>query len=292
MKGFIEYSYLINKGILKDHEVFKKGRSGNIIYDFSCPEYKLLIEKYSLNKIAGSGSDFEKGKRLLAHFSKRLKHDSMYDNHIECNALALLEYSYKQPEHGINCLNKSKIFTEVCLALGIKARRISIMPYSVYDMDNHVVTEIFDNELNKWIMLDPSNNSYFVDENKTPLSMLEIRDKFANNEFVTFVHTSDKLDNLEKLKDKYLQENWYICKNSFWFFVNKYQGFGTKKTGNLYFLPEGFSVKRWDILNYQYRLEVCKKDYPEFVDEYAKMLKEAETEKDPVACSITILNAK
>ncbi len=59
------------------------------------------------------------------------------------------------------------------------------LPYSPYDFDNHVVTEIFDRKMNKWIMLDPTTNGYFIDENKTPLSMLEIRNKFKDLAFTT-----------------------------------------------------------------------------------------------------------
>ena len=50
---------------------------------------------------AGSGPFFA--------FSSCFRHDSMYDNHIPCDALHLLEFSYEQPDHGINCRNKSKI---------------------------------------------------------------------------------------------------------------------------------------------------------------------------------------
>ena len=47
------------------------------------------------------------------------------------------------------------------------------MPYSPYDFDNHVVVEIYDK---KWIMLDPTIDGIFIDENRTPLSLLEIRE--------------------------------------------------------------------------------------------------------------------
>ena len=287
-QDILEYSYMINRGILKANIEFEKGKEDEITYDFKCPEYQKLIEKYSLKKIAGKGSDFEKAKRLLAHFSKRLKHDSMYDNHIPCNSLDLLEYSYENKEHGINCLNKSKILAELCLALGIKARRIIIMPYSIYDLDNHVVTEIFDTNLNKWIMLDPSNNSYFIDEKGIPLSMPEIRNKFAENEFITFVHTSDKLDDLEKLSKKYLSENWYICKNSYWFIVEKYQGFGVKEE-RMYFVPKGFSINKWNILNSEYKLDTCKKYYPDMVDYFTESLEKAKKEKEVPIYSISVL---
>lgn len=77
-----------------------------------------------------------------------------YDNHIECNSLKLLEYSFENSENGINCLNKAKIITECCLALGIYARRVFINSFLLFDFDSHVAYEIFDKKLDKWIMLD------------------------------------------------------------------------------------------------------------------------------------------
>ena len=76
-------------------------------------------------------------------------------------------------------MNKSKILVECCLALGIYARHVCIMPYSPYDIGSHVVTEIFDRSLEKWVMLDPTTDGFFIDENKVALSLFEMRDKFA-----------------------------------------------------------------------------------------------------------------
>ena len=288
-KETMEYSYLINKGILNENNEFKKGNIVSIKYDFNCKEYKILKEKYKLEKIAKNGTEFEKGKRLTNYFSKRLKHDPMYDNHIPSNSLDLLEYAFNK-ENGINCLNKSKIMTEIFLSLGIKARRVTIMPYSSYDTDNHVVTEIFDNTLNKWIMLDPTTNGMFIDINKTPLSLLEIREHFSNNKFITFVKTNDKLDDLEKLSNKYLAENWYICKNSFRYFVEKYQGFGIKENNIiLNFVPKNFSIKEWEINNYKFRIDTFKNEYPKFAKVYQERLEKTKSSKEKIIYSIEIL---
>ena len=169
----------IYSGILFHNQTFAEGNLDvQIRYDFACPEFVTLREMYDLERIAGKGSDFARAQRLLHHFAPRLHHGSWYDNHVPCNALDLLEYSFDKPDQGINCLNKSKILAECCLALGIYARRVSIMPFSPYDFDNHVVTEIYDRELKKWIMLDATTDGYFVDENKTPLSLLEMQENF------------------------------------------------------------------------------------------------------------------
>lgn len=87
------------------------------------------------------------------------------------------------------------------------------MPNSGYDNDCHVVNEVWDTELNKWIMLDITNNEYWVDENGMSLSVLEIRYKGAMQEFCTPVHQGDNFHNLENLKEKYIADFLYIMKN-------------------------------------------------------------------------------
>ena len=243
----------IYSGILFNNQEFENGNTEDIIYEFGCPEFEELRNKYDLVKIAGKGSDFMRAKRLLHYLAPRLTHSSWYDNHVECNSLRLLEYSLDNPKQGINCLNKAKILVECCLALGIFARRVSIMPFSPYDFDNHVVAEIYDRILEKWIMLDPTTDGYFIDETKTPLSLLEMRSKFANAEFVTYVPSTASLKDIEKLRAKYADANMYICKNCFYFKIEKHSTFGEKK-GYLNFVPPHYSIKKAKQANCKYRI--------------------------------------
>ena len=194
----------IYSGILFHNQQFASGQTVQIQYEFDAPEFKTLNNRYDLEKTAGKGTDFMQAKRLTHYLAPRLTHCSWYDNHVPCNALDLMEYSLNNPQQGINCRNKSKILQECCMAVGIYARRVWIMPFSPYDFDNHVVTEIYDRKQKKWIMLDPTTDGYFVNENKTPLSLLEMRDAFARARFVTFVRTTDSLRDLQRLKEKYM----------------------------------------------------------------------------------------
>ena len=270
----------IYRGILFHNQEFACGDSEEFLYEFDCPEFEELRNQYDLLRIAGKGSDFVRAKRLLHNLAPRLTHASWYDNHIECNALRLLEYSLDNPEQGINCLNKSKILVECCLALGIFARRVSIMPYSPYDFDNHVVAEIFDRTLKKWIMLDPTTDGYFIDEAKTPLSLLEMRKKFANAEFITFVRSTDSLKDLEKLRAKYLDTNMYICKNLFYFQVEQCATFG-QKGDFLRFVPLHFSIKNTKIANLQYRIDNLPAEYDSFRETCRARLAETENAPEP-----------
>lgn len=272
-------------GTLFHNQEFESGNAEKIIYEFDCPEYEELRNKYDLVKIAGNGGDFVRAKRLLHNLAPRLTHSSWYDNHIECNALRLLEYSLDNPEQGINCLNKSKILVECCLALGIYARRVIIMPSSPYDFDNHVVAEIYDRTLEKWIMLDPTTDGYFIDEAKTPLSLLEMRSKFANAEFITFVLSTDSLKDVQKLRTKHLDTNMYICKNLFYFQVEQYSTFG-EKDKFLQFIPLHYAIKKTKQANLKYRIDNLPAEYEDFRKELEASVTRLEQYQEPQRTNI------
>lgn len=232
--------YVMESGILHGYLEFADGQDYDFSYDFENEDYSLLIDKYKIDTIAGDGSEFEKAVRLMNEYAPRLTHKSDYDNHIEINALSLLDYSLDNTKQGINCKNKAQILNEMCLALGVYARKVWIMPNSKYDGDCHVVNEIWDTQLNKWIMLDITNNRYWVDENGTPLSILEIRYKGAMQEFCTPVYPDSKLDNLEEIKDASIGNFLYIMKNMVYFeYMTQYT---VGESDNSYLLlPENFN---------------------------------------------------
>lgn len=236
-----EQIYIMEAGILRNNVEFASGENYEIYYDFENEEYPQLIEEYGIDKIAGNGTEFEKALRLMDTYAPRLYHQSYYDNSIEMNALSLLAYSLDNRSQGINCRNKAQILNEMCLALGIYARKVWIMPNSGYDNDCHVVNEIWDTQLNKWIMLDITNNEYWVDENGTPLSVLEIRYKGAMREFCTPVQPDDKLDRLEELKENYIADYLYIMKNMTYMQYCDYYTVGESDTIYLLF-PENLNT--------------------------------------------------
>lgn len=290
-KEKIEQSnYLINiySGILCLNQTFEEGNSTNITYNFDCPEFLVLKEKYSLDKIAGKGSEFKKAKRLLHYLAPRLTHSPWYDNHIPCNAIDLMDYSLNNPKQGINCLNKSKILQECCLALRIYARRIVVLPYSPFDFDCHVVTEIYDGKLKKWIMLDPTTDGFFVNENRIPLSLLEIRETFANAKFITFVKSNDSLKDLTKLRNKYVEHNAYICKNIFMFCVDQDSTFGTTER-KLHFIPMNFSTKQSQFANITYRIANLPERHKHLLPMYEDALNALQSQEEEERTNIELM---
>jgi len=208
-----EEIYVMESGILYNNLEFAEGKDIDFLYDFEHEDYITLRETYDIEKTAGEGTELERVLRLMNEYAPRLTHKSNYGNEIEMSSLSLLEYSLDNSKQGINCRAKAQILNEMCLALGIYARKVWIMPYSGYDGDCHVVNEIWDNSLNKWVMLDITNNEYWIDENGMPLSVLEIREKGALQEFCTPVYPEESTANPTALKEKHIGSFVYIMKN-------------------------------------------------------------------------------
>ena len=253
----------------------------------------MLKEKYHLNEIAGNGTELEHSVRLLKYLAPKLTHSAWYDNSVPCNGLALLEYSLEQPEHGINCLNKSKILEECCLALGIYARRVRMLPYSPFDSDCHVVTEIFDRTLGKWCMLDPTTNGYLVDETGSVLSLLEARERMAQAGFVTFCRADETVQDLHEVAQKEMEWSAYFAKNLFRLQIDAASQFG--ETGKwLDVIPEHFSVRQWSKAKAEYRITMAPEyaktengfEIEKMLPLFQKAVKEAETMQEPESISV------
>lgn len=280
----IEYLYL---GILNNYSELKEEKAASLIYDFNCNEYEELISKYHFDDIIKGESDFTKACSLLHYLAPKLYHSSFYDNHIECNSLKLLEYSFENKEHGINCLNKSKILSEILLAFNIYARRVFIHPFSPFDFDSHVVVEMFDKSLNKWIMIDPTTDGYFVDENNIPLSMIEIRNNFISNKFQTFIASNSRSRDLNKQKVKNEEINLYFMKNCFLISFEEYNGFSKKEGEAITLLPLNYSIIKNQELNHKFRIENMPSEYKDLLPAQEKYLKEIKYKKEPIGYKVS-----
>lgn len=244
--------YLIYKGIIKNNFEFCSGSNKLIKYDFSDEHFIKLRDTYDLKRFK-TNSEFETSLKIMHYFAPHLKHESNYDNHVNCNSLDLLEYAYIN-KNGINCLNKAKIIVECLLALNIYARRAFLMPYSPYDLDNHVVLEVYDEVYAKWIMIDPTINGYFIDENKNPLSCLEIRKIFAENRFTTAIVYHQRATNIYDLEQKNTEINCYFAKNFCYFYVDSISGFGDSKK-RYCIKPVNFDLLNREITNLDYKIK-------------------------------------
>jgi len=232
--------------ILKENGDFAK--QVKFDYDFSHPKLAELRNKYGFASIAGKGDTQSKAINLLNWLCKGTQHKGNYDNHVEMNALALLEYTYnKGPENGVNCYSLSVILSEMCLSVGIQARALWLYPANPNDGDNHVVVMAWAPERNKWIMLDPSFNAYFSDEAGNVLSPMEAREAIAQG-------SNLKLNQDSKIS--YVEYVNYMAKDMFYFNSATKTSFGTFSSGQFeiaYLCPGSFDLRDWEMKNMRFR---------------------------------------
>jgi transglutaminase-like putative cysteine protease len=102
------------------------------------------------------------------------------------DAMNILE-TCRQTRCALFCIHKAIVLTEALLSIGIQARRVACLPYG-FDGDCHVVTLVLLPELMKWIVLDPTFNTFFHDAHGSPLSPLEIRELYREHRTPVFKH--------------------------------------------------------------------------------------------------------
>lgn len=250
-------SYDVFTGILKMMDEFQ-GTNAKIDFEYYHDDIasKILKEKYHIDEIAGTGNTVYRAINLLDWLSSHTYHFGNYDNHVTKNALDLLEYSYdKELEHGINCRSLSITLAECCLAVGLYARAVYLMPFSPYDGDSHVVCEVYIPENNKWIMLDPTYNGYVMDENDNIYSVLELRHALANRCKLKFC---DKFNYNGDFNIDFKDINEYYAKDLFYLQCRRIHTYNSEElSGNptIIFAPVGYDVKKSIIANIEYRIK-------------------------------------
>lgn len=141
--------------------------------------------------------------------------------------------------------------------------------------------------MGKWIMLDPSTDGYFIDENRRPLSVLELREKFARQDYAAFTLCEEVETDLQKLWDKNMDNNAYFCKNLFRIGVDRHNGFGGGRGEALWLIPAGCSVKKTILANIAYRL----RRYPAGKESFEKWLEKTQKEPEPIPRDSAVFTA-
>lgn len=234
-------------------------------YDYNASGYEKLRTKYKIDEVAGNGSELDKALNLMQWCSENVLHNGGTKDveFIPKTSVDILDYAFqKGREFGVYCRLQAIVFTECCLALGIKSRILHCLPFSPNDFETHVVSIVYISDMGKWIMLDASNNRYFVDSDQTILSPMEIRNRLSydDNSIECNVPDSDY--------------KAYMAKNMFYFKSPQINTFGSDllaEQKTIYCIPNGFDVLEREIAYCQYAL---KNTSEEFAKGWEKALSE------------------
>lgn len=174
------------------------------------PNLKKIRQDLKLDSIAGKGSELSKIFNLLHWVHILVKHDGSSNNPTLKNAIELINVC-KVENRGVNCRMLATILNECYLSLGIKSRYITCMPKETNFDDCHVINMVYSNELKKWIWIDPTFDSYVMDEKGNLLGIQEVRERLIKGQ--PLILNADANWNRENLqtKEDYLEN--YMAKN-------------------------------------------------------------------------------
>ena len=162
---------------------------------------------------AANAPTWDKALAVARFVATNIPHNNQRIQPEQRNAIALWEYT-KNVEPAFNCRLHSIMLYELLSSIGLEARYITCLPMDSNDTDCHVVNHVWLPELGKWAMLDSDmGGNYATDENGTPLSLLEIRERYIGEKPVWYHpgFCSDGDRNPEAF------HYGYMAKNVYWF---------------------------------------------------------------------------
>ncbi len=192
--------------------------TNNMEFDYQSfdeTKLKFLREKYGLEDVVKEGeSEFQKQLILKNWVRQRWSIGEPNNVSYNFNALDILERAQKGEK--FFCSEYATTYVQALAALGMTARYVGLFK-------GHVVVEVWSNEFDKWIVMEPSFNIHY-EFSGVPLNALELHNAWVNNNWENikvikgdFQSTTEGIiDNHQfKLIDYY--ENFYIRMRNDWF---------------------------------------------------------------------------
>lgn len=172
--------------------------------------YDIIKEKYALCDVVKGDTDFEKALSLMHWLTQSTYyngHQALFHKLLPDDTLAILGFSYNKPfYYAINCRYKAIVLTDILIAFGIKAYPVGL------NNGDHIVVHLYLREEKKWVLFDPSFNTYFTDsDNNNILNAFEMRDCIINGKEImmhgyNFNGTTECLDVYKKV---FIESNLY-----------------------------------------------------------------------------------
>jgi hypothetical protein len=176
------------------------------------PNLAILRQTFKLDSIAGAGSEVSKILNLMHWIHNLIPHDGNHENPVVKNAMSMIAVC-KKDNRGLNCRGLATVLNECYLSLGIKSRFVTCLPKDSLgiDVDCHVINLVFCNELKKWLWIDPTFDTYVMNEKGDLLGIEEVRERIINN--LPLIISPDANWNHKVSETKAYYLNYYMAKN-------------------------------------------------------------------------------
>nr|WP_295902907.1 transglutaminase-like domain-containing protein [uncultured Bdellovibrio sp.] len=129
--------------------------------------------------ISKNETDFVQALKIAKFTSEAWGHDGFNSNPKKHDALTILKLAHKGASFA--CVQFASVFVQLCQSVGIPARVLNVRtkhPDLGSSGHGHVTAEYFDNQLCKWVWIDPQIHAYALHKN-IPLSYNEFAELIA-----------------------------------------------------------------------------------------------------------------
>ena len=174
------------------------------------PNLVRIRKELRLDSIEGKGNELSKIFNLMHWVHNLIRHDGNSDNPTLKNAIELIRVCREQ-NRGVNCRMLATVLNECYLAMGITSRYITCMPKETNFDDCHVINMVYCKDLKKWIWIDPTFDSYVMDEKGNLLGIPEVRERLVKG--MPLVLNADANWNRTALQSKEYYLQTYMAKN-------------------------------------------------------------------------------
>lgn len=169
-----------------------------------------LRNAFNLDSIAGQGNEVSRMLEVMHWLHDLVPHDGQHDNPVVKNAMSMIA-ECKREKRGLNCRGLATVLNECYLALGFKSRFITCLPQDTADFDCHVINMVWSNDLKKWLWLDPTHDSYVMDETGTMLGPWDVRERLINGRPIILNPDANWNHRQSSLREAYIES--YMAKN-------------------------------------------------------------------------------
>jgi len=183
------------------------------------PVHDRLLKACKLDEIAGQGDTFTRALRLMgwlcAHtwysgasfWSARFSNSYFQGKRID--SMRILRFAFDKPfSHSINCGHVGYLLADCLLAAGFSAIPVTMKNYIYHaggektkGVPNHTVVHLWLPEERRWVMLDPSLDSYISGSDGRALNLAEIYERRGGDDLRVARYS---LNGTQECREEYL----------------------------------------------------------------------------------------
>lgn len=141
------------------------------------PQYDELLRRYDIPQFSAEKTVFGRSLAIMNWLTENTSYCGMQEKMLRDDTLDILDFSVGNGfECAINCRYKAIALTDMLIARGIKAYPIALTSGEADRVSCHFIVHVYLDDEERWVVLDPSFNTYFTDDSGAALNVFKLRE--------------------------------------------------------------------------------------------------------------------